>query len=145
VRANTVSRARNLTIGVLSERTGCNIETIRYYERLGLLPAPARTAGGHRIYDLEHLRRLRFVRRARTLGFSLDEVRTLLRLSLGGESSCARVRDIAAAHLTDVREKLAGLRAMERVLEDTIRQCDHSSEPSCPLIDALSNDEPEIG
>jgi MerR family mercuric resistance operon transcriptional regulator len=123
-------------------RTGCNIETIRYYERLGLLRAPARTAGGHRLYDLEHLRRLRFIRRARALGFSLDEVRALLQLSLGGESSCARVRDLAAAHLTDVREKIAGLRAMEQVLEDTIRQCDQTNQPSCPLIDALSSSEP---
>jgi MerR family transcriptional regulator, mercuric resistance operon regulatory protein len=142
VRASTAPGARAFPIGVLSRRTGCNIETIRYYERLGLLPAPERTGGGHRVYDLEHLRRLRFVRRARALGFSLDEVRTLLRLSLGGESSCARVRDLAAAHLTDVREKLAGLRAMELVLQDTIRRCDHSSEPSCPLIDALSSEEP---
>jgi MerR family mercuric resistance operon transcriptional regulator len=125
-------------IGVLSKRTGCNIETIRYYERLGLLPEPARTRGGHRVYYPEHLRRLRFVRRARALGFSLDEVRALLRLSTGGESSCVRVRELAAAHLTDVREKLAGLRAMEQVLEETIWQCDYSSEPNCPLIDVLS-------
>ena len=142
MRANTDPRSADLTIGVLSKRTGCNIETIRYYERLGLMPVPARTAGRHRVYTLEHLRQLHFLRRARALGFSLDEVRALLRLSTGGESSCVRVRELAAAHLTEVREKLAGLRAMEQVLEETIRQCDHSSEPNCPLIDALSTAEP---
>lgn len=70
-----------LTIGPLSKRTGCNIETIRYYERVGLLPAPGRSPGGYRLYEDQHLKRLTFIRRARALGFSIDEVRKLLRLA----------------------------------------------------------------
>ncbi len=133
--------APRLSIGALSKRTGCNIETIRYYERLTLLPKPARTAGGHRAYGADHLRRLRFVRRARQLGFTLDEVRALLRLSSGSERSCAQVRELAAAHLASVRAKLADLRAMERTLAETVERCGTSDQPSCPLIEALSGDE----
>lgn len=133
--------APRLSIGALSKRTGCNIETIRYYERLTLLPKPARTAGGHRAYSIDHLRRLRFVRRARELGFTLDEVRALLRLSSGSESSCAQVRELAVSHLASVRAKLADLRAMERTLVETVERCGTSDEPSCPLIEALSGDE----
>jgi MerR family mercuric resistance operon transcriptional regulator len=133
--------APRLSIGALSKRTGCNIETIRYYERLTLLPKPARTAGGHRAYSVDHLRRLRFVRRARELGFTLDEVRALLRLSSRTEGSCAQVRELAAAHLASVRAKLADLCAMERALVETVELCSTSNEPSCPLIEALSGDE----
>ena len=133
--------APRLSIGALSKRTGCNIETIRYYERLTLLPKPARTAGGHRAYSTDHLRRLRFVRRARQLGFPLDEVRALLRLSSGSERSCAQVRELAATHLASVRAKLADLRAMERTLAETVERCGTSDQPSCPLIEALSGDE----
>ncbi len=133
--------APRLSIGALSKRTGCNIETIRYYERLTLLPKPTRTAGGHRAYNLEHLRRLRFVRRARELGFTLGEVRALLRLASGSESSCVQVRELAAAHLASVRGKIADLRAMERVLAETVQHCEYNEQPGCPLLEALSGDE----
>ena len=133
--------APRLSIGALSKRTGCNIETIRYYERLTLLPKPARTAGGHRAYGADHLRRLRFVRRARQLGFTLDEVRALLRLASGSEGSCAQVRELAAVHLASVQAKLTDLRAMERTLAETVERCGTSDQPSCPLIEALAGDE----
>lgn len=124
-------------IGTLSKRTGCNVETIRYYEHVGLLPEPARSAGGYRLYATDHLKRLTFVRRARALGFSIDEVRTLLRLADERERSCARARVVAADHLEDVRAKIADLRAMERVLKETVARCARGKGTDCPLIEAL--------
>ena len=128
-----------IQIGKLSRLTGCNIETIRYYERIGLLPHPPRSAGRYRLYETEDVRRLAFVRRARELGFTLDEVRTLLALSEDhGDSTCGEVRQLAARHLADVRVKIADLRAMERVLTEAVRRCDAGQLPGCPLIDTLS-------
>lgn len=126
-----------IAIGELSRRTGCNIETIRYYERIGLLPAPARR-GRYRLYGAEDVARLTFVRRARELGFRLDEVRTLLRFAAGGEGACAEARDLAAAHLGDVRARITDLRAMESALAEAVQRCDAGEAPCCPLIDTLS-------
>ena len=125
-----------IPIGELSRRTGCNIETIRYYERIGLMPAPPRR-GRYRSYDRDHVARLGFVRRARELGFTLDEVRALLGLAVGGHASCAEVRNLAASHLKDVRARIADLKRMERVLADSVRACDAGQDPGCPLIEAL--------
>jgi len=124
-------------IGAVSKQTSCHIETIRYYERIGLLPAPSRSASGYRRYGLEHLKRLRFVRRARDLGFTLDEIRRLLRLADRRERSCAQARDLATAHLRDVQAKLKDLRVMARVLKAMIAQCADGTLPECPLIEAL--------
>ena len=126
-----------IAIGALSKHTGTNIETIRYYERVGLLPAPARSSGGYRLYETDHLKRLSFIRRARALGFSLAEVRTLLALADQRRRPCAEVRGVAAAHLEDVKGKIADLEAMERVLADTIARCEAGSGSHCPMIDAL--------
>jgi len=128
-----------IPIGELSRRTGCNIETIRYYERIGLLPA-ARRSGRYRSYGPEEVGRLGFVRRARELGFTLDEVRALFGLAAGGRSSCAEARDLAASHLSDVHARIADLRRMERVLADAVRACDLGDDAGCPLIDALAQD-----
>ena len=125
-----------IQIGELSRRTGCNIETIRYYERIGLMPAPPRR-GRYRSYGGEDVGRLGFVRRARELGFTLDEVRALLGLAAGGQASCAEVRDLAASHLQDVRARIADLKRMERVLAGSVRACDAGQDPGCPLIHAL--------
>lgn len=125
-----------IPIGELSRRTGCNIETIRYYERIGLMPAPPRK-GRYRSYGGDHVARLGFVRRARELGFTLDEVRALLGLAAGGYASCAEVRNLAASHLKDVRVRIADLKRMERVLADSVRACDAGQDPGCPLIEAL--------
>jgi MerR family mercuric resistance operon transcriptional regulator len=127
-----------LAIGALSQRTGCHIETIRYYERVRLLPVPARSAGGYRLYGTEHLKRLTFIRRARALGFSLDEIRTLLRLADERRRPCAEARTVAAAHLEDVQAKIADLRAMERVLRETVARCADGKGSHCPLIETLS-------
>ena len=127
-----------MAIGEFSRRTGGNIETIRYYERIGLLPVPERT-GRYRRYGPADVRRLVFIRRARELGFTLDEVRALLKLSeSNGETACSDVREIAASHLAEVKAKIADLRAMERTLTDAVRRCDAGEVPGGPLIDALS-------
>ncbi|MGV6876076.1 MerR family transcriptional regulator [Pseudochelatococcus sp. B33] len=94
-----------IPIGELSRRTGCNIETIRYYERIGLMPEPLRR-GRYRSYGPEDVGRLAFVLRARELGFTLDEVRTLLGLAASGQASCAVARDLAEVHLKDVRTRI---------------------------------------
>lgn len=125
-----------IAIGELSRRTRCNIETVRYYERIGIIPAPPRR-GRYRSYGAEDVARLGFVRRARELGFTLDEVRALLGLASGGEASCAEVRDLAASHLEDVRVRIADLQRMERVLTASVRACDAGQDPGCPLIQTL--------
>lgn len=133
-----------MVIGALAKRTGTNAETIRYYERIGLLPAPARTAGGYRLYGSEHLKRLTFVRQARALGFSLDEVRRLLGLAASRKRSCDAARRVAEAHLADVRAKIAVLRTMEQVLTGTVARCAAGLGTSCPLIDALYREADEL-
>jgi MerR family mercuric resistance operon transcriptional regulator len=134
-----MAHSAGIQIGELSKRTGCNIETIRYYERIALLPAAARSAGRYRIYDTGDVRRLAFIRRARELGFALDAVRTLLALSTDdGSAACVEVRQLAASQLAEVRAKIADLRAMERVLADAVRCCATEELLGCPIIDALS-------
>jgi len=130
-----------LAIGALSERTGCKVETIRFYERARLLPAPARSPGGYRLYSNDHLKRLTFIRRARALGFSIDEVRKLLTLADERKRPCAEVRVVAGTHLEDVRARIADLRAMERVLRDTVARCTDGRKAACPLIEALYREE----
>ena len=127
-----------IAIGELSRRTRCNIETVRYYERIGLLPKPSRH-GTYRRYDEKDVRRLAFVRRARELGFTLDEIRALLTLTTGGQEACADVREIAATHLTAIRTKIVDLRAMERALAGAVRACDAGGMAECPVISALSS------
>lgn len=128
-----------LPIGELSRRTRVHIETIRYYERIKMLPAPPRTASGRRVYGPAETRTLAFIRRSRELGFTLDEIRALLGLSAkNAQDACAEVRGLAASHLKEVRAKIADLRAMERVLADAVRRCDAGEAPGCPLIETLS-------
>ena len=130
-------RDASIRIGELSRRTGCNIETIRYYERIGLMPRAGRR-GRYRHYDADGVAYLTFIRRSRDLGFTLDEIRALLRLAAGGATACAEVRDVAAAHLSDVRGRIADLRALEKALAAAVAQCDAGDDPVCPLIKALS-------
>jgi MerR family mercuric resistance operon transcriptional regulator len=132
-----------LGIGALSERTGCNIETIRYYERIGLLPPAPRSKGGHRVYGEAQARRLGFIRRSRELGFRLDQIRTLLGLVDGGRHTCARVKRITVDHLDEIQRKVADLRKIERVLKEMATQCDGGTVPACPVIDALFDEAPK--
>ena len=130
---------RGITRGELARRTGVNLETIRYFERVGILPDPPRTDGGHRIYDETHVRTLGFVRRARNLGFSADEVRTIMNLGGPGKACCAGVRDIAAHHLEQVRSKISDLIEIERLLARTIEHCAGGSDPDCAVIDMIES------
>ena len=137
MRTITASRAEALPIGELSKRSGVNIETIRYYERVKMLAPPPRTASGRRVYEVTDLRVLVFIRRARALGFSLDEIRALLRLGGPEKASCREVREIAAHHLEDIRSKLDDLKKLERLLSKTVARCSGKTAPDCPVLDIL--------
>ena len=134
----TNSRAKPVQIGTLAERTGVNIETIRYYERVGLLPLPPRSGGGHRLYDEEHIQRLNFVRRSRELGFPLNDIRALLALVQDGKADCAVTKEIAVRHLADVQGKITSLKRLERALNTMTDACRPGNQSSCPIIEALS-------
>jgi MerR family mercuric resistance operon transcriptional regulator len=138
--ALTRPRAAPLLIGEFSLKTGVNVETIRYYERIGLLPAPPRTSGHHRVYDESHVRRLRFVRRGRKLGFVLDDIRTLLALAERSGEACAETKDMTLRHLGDVRGRIASLKRLERALKEMTSACHPGQQRSCPILDALSAD-----
>jgi MerR family mercuric resistance operon transcriptional regulator len=125
-----------MLIGKLAAETGVHIETIRYYERAGLLPKPTRTAGGHRFYDRGHARRLSFIRRSRELGFSLDDVRALLKLA-DRKQACA-AKELTLKQLEDVRGKIASPRKLERALKAMTEACAPGNQRSCPIFDALS-------
>ena len=137
MRTITSSGAENILIGELSKRSGVNIETIRYYERVKMLPPPPRTASGRRVYDTTELRILVFIRRSRELGFSLEEIRALLRLGGPDMASCGEVREIAARHLEDIRAKLSDLKKLERLLSKTVARCSGKTVPDCPVLDIL--------
>ena len=121
----------------LARATGCNLETIRYYETAGILPLPARTDAGHRTYDAADVQRLRFVLRARELGFSLEDVRGLLGLGDGALRSCAEVKEKTETHLAEVRAKIADLRRIEAVLSETASRCSGASVPDCAVLSSL--------
>ena len=127
-----------LTIGVLSKQSGVSVETIRYYERIGLLPKPPRSMGGHRLYTSEHARRLLFIRRARALGFSLADVRALLGLSGSRDVTCAKVKKITEEHIANIRQKAKELRRLERVLTSMVAHCSGAEVEDCQIIDALA-------
>ena len=135
--AITPARAERLTIGKLSQLTGVNIETIRYYEKIKVLPLPPRAENGRRMYGPMERRILAFVRRSRELGFSHDEVRALLRLGGPEKASCREVREIAAHHLDDIRAKISDLRKLERLLTKTVARCTGTTAPECPVLDIL--------
>ncbi|THD77131.1 MAG: MerR family transcriptional regulator [Phenylobacterium sp.] len=130
-------RPRGLSIGELAAASGVNLETVRYYERIGLMPAPARTEGGHRAYEPEHRARLEFIRRGRELGFPIDDIRALLDLSQSRAQPCEAVRAIAADHLATVQAKIADLTRLEAILAETVSQCGGSADPSCPVLEML--------
>lgn len=127
-----------LTIGRLAGATGTNVETIRFYEKSGILPSPARTDGNYRSYDQAHLKRLSFIRRARDLGFSLDQVKALLDLSDDRTRSCAAVDDIAKGHRDEVERKIADLQALKRELDRIIDSCRCGTVADCRIIESLS-------
>lgn len=130
---------RGLQRGELASRTGCNPETVRYYEKIGLLTEPPRRPNSYRSYDDNQITRLRFILRGRELGFSIDEIRGLLSLVDGGNQTCAEVKERTELHLEDVRGKIADLRRVERVLSETAARCSGAAVPDCPILEAFAS------
>ena len=124
-----------LTIGKLAERAGVNVETIRYYERSGMIEQPVKPPGGFRHYDQSVLDRILFIKKAQTLGFTLEEIKTLLELSVG---HCAEIQSIAETRLEDVQAKIQDLKQLETVLSDLVKQCRAQVDKAeCPIVETL--------
>ena len=135
-----VGQDQSLTIGAISRATGINVETIRYYERIGLLPAPPRTRSNYRAYTSIEQKRLNFVRRTRNLGFSIDEIRALLRLSDNADTDCCEVTKIAQNHLAETERKIMDLQALADELRSLIASCAGGvSVLDCRIIEAFAH------
>ncbi len=128
-----------ISIGALAQKTGAKVQTIRYYEELGLIPAPDRTQGGQRRYDAHHISRLSFIRHARALGFSLAQVRDLLALADDPSRDCSAADSIARAHLRAVKAKIAALNSLKKELGRMVDQCTGKSTSECRVIETLAN------
>ncbi len=129
----------HISRGVLAKKTGVNIETIRYYENIHLMPDPPRTAGGHRTYNQALFKRLSFIRRCRELGFTISELRDLLKIVDGGEYSCAEVLQNTEAHLDRIKGKIKDLKKIETTLKTISNRCSGKNVPDCPIVDELWN------
>ena len=129
-----------LTRGRLAKAVGCNSETIRYYEKVGLLPEPPRSESGYRLYDKNHLRILRFIQRAKSLGFSSGRIRELLALSaVGARHTRSEVKSLTESHIKEVSEKIKDLQQLKKRLDQISSHCDGSdqSAESCPILISL--------
>jgi len=130
-----------LTIGDVADAAGVGIETIRYYERRGLVPQPGKAAGAYRRYGAGHVDRIRFIKRAQALGFSLEEIETLHELEDGADRRS--IRRIAAARLADTQRRIADLRRIEGVLAHLLHECEaHTKAHHCPIIAAITSGDP---
>lgn len=125
------------TIGQISDQTGVSIETIRYYEKEGMLPNPPRTAGGHRVYDGTLRDRLSFIKRSRELGFSIGDTRSLLSMA-DGSFTCKQVHDLTAEHIHSVQSKIKDLQRLQLTLRKIADECSRGNDPDCPVIEVLS-------
>lgn len=134
----TTARSGEERIGHLSAETGCPVETIRYYERIGLLPAPLRTEGGHRVYGPRQRERLSFILRARELGFSLEEIGELAGLAEGDQRACAAAEAIANRHIAAIRTRLADLKRMQAALQGLAEDCRRGHSADCPILESLA-------
>jgi DNA-binding transcriptional MerR regulator len=128
-----------ITIGRLAETTATKVQTIRYYESIGLMAPFSRTQGGHRIYDTEDQKRLTFIRHARDLGFSIEAIRELLSLSDNPQTSCERADDIAGRRLEEVEQRLKRLQALKKELKRMVGECGHGRVSDCRVIEVLSD------
>jgi DNA-binding transcriptional MerR regulator len=126
-------------IGEAARRSGCTVQTIRYYERIGLVAPATRTSGNQRVYDDGAVDRLSFIRHARALGFKLDAVRELLELSANAKRTCEEIDVIAKTHLDAVRERIARLRTLETELARMVDACEHQTVAECRVVQVLSN------
>ena len=131
-------QAGTLSIGALARRTRCKVQTIRYYEQIGLMPQPGRTAGNQRWYDEAHADRLAFIRHSRELGFSLDAIRELLKLSDDPNRSCEDADRIARSHLREVETRIARLTALKTELDRMLRECTPGRIADCRVIQVLA-------
>ena len=135
-----MSSRTTFTIGHLARETGCKVQTIRYYEQVGLMPEPQRSPSNQRIYGPTQLQRLRFIRHARDLGFSQEEIRELLRLADRPKQSCAAVTDVTRRHLAEVDNKIAQLQALRDEFQRMIAQCSGQRQiADCRIIAALAD------
>lgn len=135
-----------MKIGEVATASGCHLETIRYYERIGLLPPPERTASGYRAYSASDVQRVRFITRGRDLGFSLDEIRSLLRLTPDPDLSCEDVDQLAKHHLGEIRERIDQLKGMAQELELTIQGCAGGRRAGCAILGTLqATSSPQVG
>lgn len=127
-----------MKIGDLARATGTKVETIRFYEAEGLIPAPARSAANYRLYEQAHLDRLSFIRRSRDLGFTLDQVRTLLRLADDRDASCAEVDALTATNIAEIDRKVADLQALRGELVRRLDMCSGPTIADCRIIEVLA-------
>ncbi|MCX4186290.1 MerR family transcriptional regulator [Methylophaga sp. OBS4] len=127
------------TTGQLAKQADCNVETVRFYEQKGLMPEPSRTAGGHRVYNLSHVKRLHFIRRSRELGFNIEQVRELLKFIDEPDHNCGEVNVMATTQISTIEKKITDLQRLQRALSDMADRCQGSgySINDCPIIDAL--------
>ena len=128
-----------VTIGRLAKASDVKVTTIRYYESIGLIDPPDRSEGGQRIYDQKAVQRMRFIRHARDLGFPLEAIRELIALSRNEDRSCAEVDEIARRHAADVKQRIQRLKALERELNRTIKECSVDRISDCRIMEVLSN------
>jgi MerR family mercuric resistance operon transcriptional regulator len=135
----TSGQKTGFTIGDLATQSGCKVETVRYYEKTGVMPDPPRTEGGHRIYSLDHLKRLVFIRRSRGLGFSIDQVRNLLRFVDEPDHTCGEVRDMAMQQVQAAQKKIDDLKHLQKALREMSARCKGGryKVEDCPIVDAL--------
>src|SRR5436305_27571 len=127
-----------ISIGDLAKGTGTKVVTVRYYEQIGLLPVPSRTEGNYRTYSIEHMHRLRFIRRSRDLGFTLDQIRELLRLSSQKNEDCAEVDRITAEHLAEIEQKMSDLKRLAQELRRLNNCCKGDGLiADCRILEAL--------
>jgi len=132
-----ITNSRGYAIGEMSKRTRVNIETVRYYEHINIMPKPDRTAGGNRQYNHDQLKQLSFIKTSRELGFSINEIRALLEMVDLQDFTCGEVHSLTVEHLTSVREKIKGLRVLEKALVGMAAECSQGDVPDCPILESL--------
>jgi DNA-binding transcriptional MerR regulator len=135
----TSKRPGGVSIGELAKQTGCKVQTIRYYEQIGLMPKPGRTLGHQRIYDEQHVHRLAFIRHSRELGFTLEAIRELLQLSDDPNQPCEQADRIARAQLREVETRMARLAMLKTELERMLVKCKHGRVADCRVIEVLAD------
>lgn len=131
--------SQQFSIGQLATQAGCKVETVHYYEKTGLMPDPPRTEGGHRIYTFSNIKRLNFIRRSRELGFSIKQIKELLKFIDEPDHYCGEVKTMAVVHTQAIQQKIDDLERLKQALNKMLSQCKGSENPidDCPIIDAL--------